>query len=99
MKTITTTLKRQFFAEIVDGTKRIEYREIKLYWTKRLRHAGVPFILVLRNGMRPPVPVVTVRINRVTPDPGGKARKGEYELHIEKVIKVEHWDRKSRRPK
>jgi hypothetical protein len=27
MDIITTTLKRQWFAEIVDGTKRIEYRD------------------------------------------------------------------------
>ena len=27
--TITTTLKREWFAKIVDGSKRVEYREIK----------------------------------------------------------------------
>jgi len=34
MDTITTTLKREFFAAIVDGSKRVEYREIKPYWTE-----------------------------------------------------------------
>ena len=34
---ITTTIKRQWLAEIIEGTKRIEYREIKPYWTKRLK--------------------------------------------------------------
>ena len=29
MDTITTTLKREWFAKIVDGSKRVEYREIK----------------------------------------------------------------------
>jgi hypothetical protein len=46
MDTITTTLRREPFAQIIDRTKRIEYREIKRY-----------------------------------------------------VIKVEHWDRKKKRPK
>ena len=37
MQTITTTLKREWFSEIVDGSKRIEKREIKPYWADRLR--------------------------------------------------------------
>lgn len=99
MRTITTTLKREFFAKIVDGSKRVEYREIKPYWTRRLKAVTPPFRLVLRNGMRPPVPVVTVRIDKIVPDLRGKARRGTYALHIGRVLKVEHWDRKARRPR
>src|ERR1700680_4226255 len=100
MKTITTTLKREWFALIVDGDKRIEYREIKPYWTTRLRAVTVPFQLVLRNGMLPPVPVVTVRIDRVVPSPRRTMkRSGSYALHIGRVLKVEHWDRVTKRPK
>ena len=94
MKKITTTLKREFFAAIVDGTKRVEYRAIKPYWTRRLEGTEVPFVLVLRNGMRPPVPVLTVRVDRVVRN----SRSGWFELHIGRVIKVEHWDRKKSRP-
>jgi hypothetical protein len=36
-KRITTTIKREWLAEIVAGTKKIEYREIKPYWTNRLK--------------------------------------------------------------
>ncbi len=93
MDTITTTLKREWFAQIVDRSKRIEYREIKPYWTSRLKGIRKPFRLVLRNGMTPPVPVVTVRVDRVL------ARNGVYEFHIGRVLKVEHWDRKEKRPK
>lgn len=96
---ITTTIQRQWFAEIIAGTKRIEYREIKPYWTKRLKKVRTPFKLVLRNGMTPPVPVLTVRIDRVTPDPHRHPRRGEYELHIGRVLRVEHWDRKRFRPR
>jgi hypothetical protein len=74
--TITTTLKREWFAEIVDGTKRIEYREIKLYWTSRLSKVSTPFGLVLRNGMNEPIPVLTVRIDRIVPSPRGRLGGG-----------------------
>jgi len=77
MDTITTTIMRQWFAEIVDGSKRIEYREINPCWTTRLAKVTTPFRLVLRNGMRPPVPVVTVRIDRIVPSPGGRGRNAE----------------------
>ena len=58
-----------------------------------------PFRPVLRNGMRPPVPVVTVRIDKIVPSPGGRVRKGNYKLHIGRVLKIEHWDRRKKRPK
>jgi hypothetical protein len=93
MDVITTTLKRRWFAEIVAGTKRIEYREIKPYWTSRLRKVRTPFKLVLRNGMNPPIPVLTVRIDRITRPKSGPD-KGTYALHIGRILKVEHWDRK-----
>jgi hypothetical protein len=97
--TITTTIKREWLAKIVDRSKRIEYREIKPTWTRRLRKVQMPFRLVLRNGMHRPIPVVTVRIERIVPSPLGKARKGTYALHIGRVLKVVHWDRKKNRPK
>lgn len=97
--TLTTTLKCEWFAKIVDGTKRIEYREIKPYWTSRLKKVKAPFRLILRNGITPSIPVLTVRIDRVVPSPWGKARRGTYALHIGQVLKIEHWDRKKGRPK
>jgi hypothetical protein len=99
VQTITTTLKRTFFAKIVDGDKRVEYRDIRPTWTARLRAVTVPFRLVLRNGMLPPVPIVTVRIDRVVPSPWSKKRSGSYALYIGRLLKVEHWDRVKKRPK
>ena len=99
MDVITTTIDRECFAQIVAGTKRVEYREIKPYWTNRLRKLRMPFRLVLRNGMSPPVPVVTVLIDRVTPSPGRRPRKGTYALHIGRILKVEHWDKRKSRPR
>ena len=99
MDVITTTLKRRWFAEIVAGRKRTEYREIKPYWTKRLRRVKTPFTLVLRNGMNPPVPVLTVRIDRIVPSPNRPPRRGDYALRIGRILRVEHWDKKKSRPK
>ncbi len=90
---ITTTIKREWLAEIIDAIKKIEYRQIKPYWTRRLKRVTLPFELRLINGMNRPIPEVTVLIHRIT-----KAR-GEYRLHIRKVLHFKHWDRRKRRPK
>ena len=92
---ITTTIKRQWLSEIIEGVKKIEYREIKPYWTKRLKDISLPFELRLINGMNPPVPEVTVLIRKVTMD----RREGVYELHIKKVLAFKHWDRRRKLPK
>lgn len=62
---LTTTIKREFLAAIVAGTKRIEYREIKPYWTQRFEAWRLPFELRLRNGYAERVPEVTVLIHRI----------------------------------
>lgn len=95
MDRITTTIKRQWLAEIVSGTKKIEYREMKPYWRKRLAKVSVPFELRLINGYTQQPPEVLVRINRV------RANRAEklYELHIAKVLKVRNWDKRRRAPK
>ena len=99
MDVITTTIEREWLAQIVAGTKRVEYREINPYWTSRLRKVSTPFRLVLRNGMSPPIPVVTVRIDRVTPNPTRRPRAGTYAFHIGRILRVEHWDRRRSRPR
>jgi hypothetical protein len=73
--------------------RKIEYREIKPYWTKRFAKVSVPFELRLLNGMNPPVPEVTVWIHKTT------RRDGDYCLHIKKVLNYKHWDKRRRKPK
>ena len=90
---ITTTIEREWLAQIIAGTKKIEYRQIKPYWTKRFAKVSVPFELRLLNGMNPPVPEVTVLIHRIT------RRAGDYCLHIKKVLNHKHWDKLRRKPK
>jgi hypothetical protein len=91
---ITTTIEREWLAEIIEGTKKIEYRQIKPYWTRRFEKVSVPFELRLLNGMNPPVPEVTVLIHRITKD-----HHAEYQLHIKKVLGYKHWDKRRRKPK
>jgi hypothetical protein len=91
---ITTTIKRQWLAEIIAGTKKIEYREIKPYWTIRLKRVTVPFELRLINGMNPPIPEVTVLIHKIT-----KNRRRVYELHIKKVLAFKRWDKRRQVPR
>jgi hypothetical protein len=41
MKTLTLPLKKKWFDMIKSGEKKEEYREIKPYWKKRLRHIAL----------------------------------------------------------
>jgi hypothetical protein len=92
---ITTTIEREWPAQIIAGTKKIEYRKVKPYWTKRFAKVSLPFELRLRNGMNPPVPEVTVLIHRITKD----RRAGEYRLHIKRVLGYKHWDKRRQKPR
>lgn len=92
---ITTTIRREPLALIINGKKKIEYREIKPYWTERFKGIEFPFELRLRNGMDKPVPEVTVLIKKIKKD----GRNGVYELHIGKVLSFAHWDKRRQMPK
>jgi hypothetical protein len=90
MDKITTTIKREFLAQIVAGTKKIEYREIKPYWTKKFDQISCPFHLRLINGMSKKAPEATVQIKRITVSDA-------YELRIGKILQVRNWPPKSRK--
>ncbi|MGA7292301.1 MAG: hypothetical protein WBW53_09815 [Terriglobales bacterium] len=92
---ITTIVEREWLADIIAGTKKIEDRQIKPYWTRRFASVSVPFELRLLNGMNPAVPEATVLIHRITKD----RRAGEYQLRIRKVLGFKHWDNQRQKPK
>ena len=94
MDKITTTIKRQWLREIIAGRKRIEYREIKPYWTERLARVSSPFVLRLINGMQAKAPEVTVIVRRVRKDRAA----GYYELHLGNLVSIRYWDRKREMP-
>jgi hypothetical protein len=94
MNKLTTTIERQWLSDIVAGRKKVEYREIKKYWTDRLSKVTTPFLSRLINGMTKRAPEVTVRIDRMRKN----TRTRNYELHIGRVVEVRHWDRRQERP-
>jgi hypothetical protein len=91
---ITTTIKRQWLAQIAAKEKLVEYREIKPYWTKRFERVQTPFLLTLINGMEKYAPRLTVVVNRIRKN----TRSAEYELHLGKITDVKYWDLKRRQP-
>ncbi len=95
MDKLTTTIKRRWLREIIAGTKKTEYRELKKYWTKRLGSVSVPFQLRMINGMQKRAPEVTVLIKRVVKN----TREGLYELKIGKVIEFKNWNKKVGEPR
>jgi len=92
MQTITTTIKREWFHQIVSRKKKVEYREDKPYWRRRLDGIRVPFRLRLINGMRLDSPRLTVTVLKV------RRRNGNFELHLGRIREIEHWDRKKNQP-
>jgi hypothetical protein len=94
MDRITTTIKREWLREIAAGRKRVEYREIKPYWIRRLSKTEPPFQLRLINGMQSKAPELTVLVQRVRKN----SRCGVFELHLGKVVEVRHWDVEGGRP-
>jgi hypothetical protein len=95
MDIVTTTIKREWLREIVAGRKKVEYREIKPYWTKKLSAVKTPFAIRLINGMQRKAPEVTVVVRRVRKN----ARSGSFELHLGKVTTVRNWDRRREQPR
>ena len=95
--TLVMNIKREFFAAILSQPRRkaVEYRDLTNYWLNRLDRVGpAPFNLRLLNGMLPPVPEATVRVEKVVIDKGSNV----IELHLGRVIDIVHWDRKSEQP-
>ena len=93
MDSLTTTIKREHLREIIAGRKKIEYREVKPYWEKRLSGISRPFQLRLINGMSANAPEATVRIDRIT------QRAKRYKLKIGRVMSIKNWDRQRECPK
>ena len=94
MDEITTTIKREWLEKIANRTKRVEYREIKPYWVKRLSGVKPPFLLRLINGMQPNAPEITVVVTKVRKN----SRSRQFELVLGKIVELKHWSVKFERP-
>ncbi len=89
-------IESEWLDMIVAGEKKEEYREIKPYWTARLRNyfkSGKPRIVCLRAGYdavksRSADVLCTMSVGTGRPEWGAIPGKKFYVLHIEEVIKV-----------
>src|ERR1700757_4147910 len=94
MDIITTTVKREWLKKIANRTKRVECRELKPYWVKRLSQVRMPFLLRLINGMQPNAPEITVVVTKVRKN----SRSRQFELVLGKIAKLKHWSVRLERP-
>ena len=82
-KILHLTLLRKWFKQILAGTKKIEYREIKPYWTKRLfdiNGNGVKYdYIIFKNGYNKDCPVMKVEFL-------GIKKNKEYEILLGKIL-------------
>jgi len=87
MKILHLNLHKKWFDEILAGTKKIEYREIKPYWTKRLFNSDGTskkfYIILFRNGYSKDCRKMKVEFK------GIRKGKKEYEILLGDVLKTE----------
>ena len=80
MATLYLTIKKQWFDEIADGKKKIEYREIKPFWDRRLgkkKYSEVYF----SNGYSHDAPQMIVECKKIV-------KNSHYEIHLGKIIDI-----------
>ena len=79
-------LRREYFAKIASKTKRVETRERKPYWKKRLegRHYDV---IKFRNGYTKSAPKMLVEFRGLT------KRRRNYEIQLGRILKIKRWKR------
>ena len=81
-------LLREFFALIVEGTKRIEYRRRTPYWRPRLegRHYDV---VQFRNGYATKAPEMQVEFLDIRKLK--KWRRQFYAIQLGRILKIKRW--------
>jgi hypothetical protein len=80
MVLLQLNLHGQFFRAILDGSKKIEYRDRTDYWERRLinkNHTHVRF----RNGYKPVAPEMIVELKKI------KETEDCYEIHLGEIVK------------
>lgn len=81
-------LHREFFAQIAAGTKRVEYREQKPYWKKRLEGRKYD-VIQFRNGYAAKAPEMQVEflgVRRIR-----KSGRLKYAIRLGRILKIKRW--------
>ena len=87
---LSLNLKREFFDAIVDGTKKVEYRENKEYWRRRLigrTYKEIHF----RNGYATKAPFMCVEfkgLGKVGSDSGS-----HFAIRLGKILELKNYKR------
>jgi hypothetical protein len=78
-------LHREFFAQIAAGTKRIEYRDCKPYWRRRLENRQYD-IVQFRNGYSSSAPEMQVEFLGVRKT--RKLGRAKYAIRLGRILKI-----------
>jgi hypothetical protein len=81
-------LRREFFAQVAARTKRIEYREQKPYWRKRLEGRKYD-VIQFRNGYATNAPEMLVEFRGLRHY--GKGRNAYYAIRLGRILKIKRW--------
>ncbi len=81
-------LHREYFAAIVAGTKRIEYRDRTPYWQRRLEGRKYD-VIQFRNGYATRAPVMVVEFLGLRRYGQGSA--GYYAIRLGRVLTIKRW--------
>ena len=82
-------LFREYFNQIVEGTKTIEYRKKTDYWKKRIENREYDYIQ-FRNGYAKIAPTMLVEYNGYKVGFNGIGE--EYQIKIGKIIEVNNYE-------
>ena len=99
MKTLTLTIKVQYFNEILSGTKTTEYREIKPFWTKKLEGKQKYDRIRMINGYSRNAPELIVELIKIDIEelffPITETMEICYALRLDKILEVKNHLKKS----
>jgi hypothetical protein len=82
---LSLNLHRAFFCAILDGSKKIEYRDKTDYWKKRLKGKKYTHVK-FRNGYLKVAPEMTVELKKVIEKPDC------FEFHLGTIIEKKNTD-------
>jgi signal peptidase I len=85
------SLERDWFDEIAQGTKRIEYRKYKPYWTTRLEGRKYD-VVKFRNGYGRNVPEMLVEYRGLTR--ANRSPNADYVIKLGRVLELKRWQAK-----
>ena len=81
-KILYLTLNRKWFDKIATGEKKIEYRDIKPYWIKRVEHKNYDEVY-FRNGYQKNSPFMRVKYE-------GYKKTNRYELKLGIILEIKY---------